>query len=783
MEPANFSLPQAQPTALAARPAVVNAAYYPTLPSYPPQSSDSPGEEGNLLGYWRLICRHKTAIILTSLAGLLIGFAVGIPMTPVYRVRTSLEILSLNEDFMNQKRTNPVSTADSSYEVSEAETQTKLLKSDALLRRVLIKMDPRAAELAKKPTMATSGWRSWLHLPEPVAIPDRVQLLTGIASTLKIKATVRTRVIEATVESTDPELAAGFANTLAQEFIQKNLEDRFAATRRTSDWLSREIDEAGANLKNSEHALQNYARDAGLIYTDANTNVATEKLRQVQEALSAATTDRIAKQARFQLARNSPPDTIADVLSDAGLKETGAKINDLRRQVAELSTVYNPEFSKVQRAEAELAVLEAAFARSRADILKRIENDFEEASSKEKLLAAAYDAQTREVSGQDEKAIQYNILKREVDSNRQLYDTMLQQTKESSIASALRASSVRVVDPAVVPAAPFSPDFRINSAVGLMVGLMLSLAMVTIRERADRTLQQPGDIKLWTDLAELGSIPSGAFVKKIGGRRLVPDPDVSLGGKEALGLASSGRPQSVELITWQQRPSLAAEAFRSILTSILFVGENGSRPRVLVFTSAHPSDGKTTITSNLAIAAAEIHRKVLVIDADLRKPRIHQIFDVPNDRGLSDLLRQDLLEEDAAGFIQATGIPHLHVLTAGPATNVTAHLLYSARFGPLLAQCKSEYDMILIDTPPMLSMADARVAGRLADAVVLVARSGRTTRDAILAAKERLSEDSIRVLGTVLNGWDPRKTTGGYYGQYGYQSYGKYGRYGKPNAQ
>jgi capsular exopolysaccharide synthesis family protein len=731
--------------------------------NYGSESPDPSDSEGGLLDYWRMLRRHTTAIILTSFAGVLIGFGIGIPMKPVYRARTSIEVLSLNEDFMNMKQTNPVTSNDSSYDTSEEQTQTKLLESGVLMNRVLDKLNPEA-QPARKPRMATSGWRSWLHLREHVELTQRARLLNGLAGSLKIRPTAHTRVIEATADSTDPQLATDFANTLVQEFIQQNLEARFATSHRTSDWLTREIDDARDNLKKSEDALQAYARSSGLIFTDETTNVATEKLQQFQQQLSTATADRIAKQARFEMAKNSPPDTVADVLSDPGLKEVSAKVGELRRQVADLSAIFNPEYSALKRAQAQLTVTEAAFESTRADILKRIENDYQEAQNKEKLLATAYDAQTREVTGQDEKAIQYNILKREVDSGRQLYDTMLQQTKQSSIASALRASNVRVVDPAVVPEKPFSPDFKLNSAIGWLAGLFLSIAVVTIRERADRTLQQPGDIKMWTDLTELGTIPS-LGIKRIYGRASVTSPDT---------LLNSNSKNSVELITWQEKPSMIAEGFRSTLTSILFVGENGSRPRVLVFTSAHASDGKTTVVSNIAIATAEIRRKVLVIDADLRRPRMHTIFGVSNERGLSDILREELSEENVAGLIQETPIPNLHVLTAGKPTHAASHLLYSRNFGPLLAKFKKEYDMILIDTPPMLQMTDARVAGRLADAVILVARAGETTRDAILAAKERLGEDCIRILGTVLNDWNPKKAPGGYYGKYQENYYGKY---------
>jgi polysaccharide biosynthesis transport protein len=724
--------------------------------------SDTSDTSGGILDYWRMVKRHRTTVIVASLIGLMAGFGASIPVKPVYRARTSLEVLNLNEDFMNMRQSSPVTANDNSYDASEAQTQTKLLESDSLLSRVFDKLNPGGQPTSRKAKAASSGWRAWLHLPEPVQLTPREKLLEKAASSLKVRATPRTRVIEATVESTDPQLAAQFANTLIQEYIQQNLEARFAATHRTSDWLSREIDDARTALKRSEADLQAYARHSGLIFTEDNNNVATEKLQQLQQQLSLATAERISKQARFELAKNSPPDSVADVLNDAGLKDTGSKLNDLRRQLADLSAIYNPEYGKIKRTQAEVAVLEGAFQRTRADILQRIENDYREATNREALLATAYDEQTREVSGQDEKAIQYNILKREVDSNRQLYDTMLQQTKQSSLASALRASNVRVVDPADVPDRPFSPNFKMNSALGFLGGLFLSVIVVTVRERADRTLQQPGDIKLWTDLTELGAIPNGSTDKKLYARSSVQS---SLKGPAV--------PQAVELITSQQKFTFTAEGFRSTLTSILFASENGVPARVLVFTSSSASEGKTTVVSNLAIATAEIRRKVLVIDADLRRPRMHVVFDVPNNRGLSDLLREELSEENATGLVHETRIPNLHVLPAGPSTYAAAHLLYSRNLAPLLEKFRNEYDMILIDTPPMLQMTDARVAGRLADAVILVARSGQTTRDALLAAKERLSDDSIRILGTILNDWNPDKAPGGYYGQYRDGSYGK----------
>jgi capsular exopolysaccharide synthesis family protein len=222
----------------------------------------------------------------------------------------------------------------------------------------------------------------------------------------------------------------------------------------------------------------------------------------------------------------------------------------------------------------------------------------------------------------------------------------------------------------------------------------------------------------------------------------------------------------VELATARAQPSLVAEAFRGALTSILFAGENGSRPRVLVFTSANPGDGKTTVVSNLAIATAGIGRSVLIVDADMRQPRMHEIFDLPNDRGLSDLLRAHPDEESLAFGINETGVAGVSLITGGSPTNAAADLLHSPNLAALLECLKRRYEMILIDTPPMLQMPDARAVGRAADAVVLVARAGQTSRAALSAASKRFSEDRTPVLGTILNGWNPTGSESGYYDYY-----------------
>jgi polysaccharide biosynthesis transport protein len=732
-------------------------------------------DDGGGIEFARMLLRHKTKLCLFALGGILLGIGVGISQTPVFQVRSALEVLSLNQDFMNTKQTSPVATSDESYDTSEEETQVGLLQSDALMDRVINKFDPALVYIRHNPHIASSGWRALLHLSQPAQLTERQKSIIGLADSLKVRSTPRTRLIELTARSTQPQLATDFANTLSDEFIEQAIEARLKTTEKIGDWLGKELDDARAKLEHSEAALQTYAGKSGLIFTstsdDQDTNIETEKLQQLQQQLTSLTGDRVTKEARYELAQHSPANSLPDVLNDDKLREAQANVADATRKVAELTAVFTPDFSKVKRASAELTALQSAFEEQRSAIVERIKNDYTEALRKENLLEATYDAQAREVVGQDEKAIMYNILKRDVDSNRQLYDTMMQQLKQSSIASALHASNVRIVDSATLPQKPVWPNYRILGPLGLVFGLLTGLGVIIVSERMDRSFRQPGEIQLWTNLPELGTIPSASVdgSKKVRVR--------VTGGSRARQreLSSTDKTASVELATWGRKPSMVAEAFRATLTSILFVGENGSRPRVVVLTSANASDGKTTVTSNLAIAMAEVRGNVLVIDADLRRPRMHDLFDVKNEYGLGDLLKEPTLSDEViARSIQPTRVPGVCVLTSGPPTHAAANILHSANLSELLAKLKQQYDMVFIDTPPMLQMTDARLVGRLADAVILVARAERTTRDAILAAYQRFSEDRIRVLGTILNDWDPKRSPAGYYGYYRGYGYGAY---------
>jgi len=774
------NLPQpANQTSLVAQPHRSDApAYYPDRPPYYPQNSTADDQaRGGLLEYWRILRRRKGTLILIAFAGALIGFLLTIPQTPIYQARTSVEIVGLNDNFLNIKQVNPVTQTGATSETSDIQTQIKILQSESLLERVLAKLKKEEKPGDFVQPNRISVWRKALNLPDPPPADARAQALKYAARNLKVRAAGQTRILEITVDSTDPSLASQFANILATEYIEQNLESRWQTTEKTSQWLTRQLDDMRVKLERSEDGLQQYARQAGLIFTQEKTNVSEEKLRQLQATLSAAQADRIAKQSRFEMANTSPPEALPDILGDDSIRDYQSKLTELRRQIAELSATYTPEYPKVKRAQAQYAIIEAEYNKNRAAILRRIRNEYEEAIRRERLFAADYANQATLVSGEGEKAIQYNILKREVDSNRQVYDTMLQQLKQASIASALRASNVRVVDPAKVPGRPYKPDLPVSSGLGLLTGVFLGVAFVIMRERADRTIQQPGDSLFYLNVPELGIIPSGSADRASKEHRRLA------GLQRAQGLLAAGNgdaantlEQCVELVTWQRKPSMLAESFRSALISILFSGENGSRPRVLVLTSAGPTEGKTTVVSNLGIAIAEVGQKVLIIDADLRKPRLHDIFGMTNEKGLSEIIRQRMTlngDSTMGGLIRETEVPGLFVLTSGASTSAATNLLYGNYMPELLRHLRTEFETILIDTPPMLQIPDARVLGRIADKVILVVRSGKTTRDAAIAARQRFSEDGTKLLGTILNDWNPKHSPDGYYGYYNgyYRSY------------
>ena len=747
--------------------------------AYPAWSYGELGElpaHQDVMEYCRMFRVHKLLIMTFVLAGLLTGLMFSLYQKPMYRAHTSITIQDLNENFLNLKE-DPTSRNPAGQTDPYFQTQVQILHSESLLKRVVDK--PAIAEaLAQQETKIRGvDWRKYLGIPRRPARRDYEQSIEQIASRLTVRSSGESRLVDVYFDAEDPQLAANFANTLIKEFVEQSHEMRWESTQRTAEWLAEHLGDMKLNLENAEAQLQKYARVSGLLFSGQG-NVAEEKLRQVQADYSRAQVERAQKQANHESAMSKPIESVPEALDDPTVREYGLRLAQLRQQRAQLTSTLTPAHHKVLEVQSQIDALTSALETHRANIVRRTANEYESARRREELLAQAYHQQAHLVSIQAEKAIHYDTLKHEVDTSRQLYDALLQRVKHAGLAAAMRASNLLVVDPAKPPLLPYRPNYPMNSALGLLLGTFLGVGVTILRERFNQSIAAPGVAPAYLNLPELGTIPlaeisSASFVRGLfSTRNKLNVATLPLNGNGSgethLCRASlnKGTAQSSELV-------MMAEAFRATLASILLPTFGATPPpRIIVVTSPRPNAGKTTVTSNLGIVMAEMGRRVLLIDGDLRNPKLHDVFQMSNNWGLCDVVRSNN-PISTCGLLQIvrhTDVPGLDLLPSGKAREIPSHLLYSPRIAELLQRLREEYDLVLVDSPPTMQFADARVLGRIADAVVLVIRSGQTTFALAHLALQRFAEDHTRVLGTVLNSWDPRSSEGTDYA-YSYREY------------
>lgn len=688
------------------------------MPGWPPSPPDltvsqvqQEPRSGAPAGNWQAIFRWKYVIAAAAVAGALAGYVVARRQQPVYRARTSLELQTVNRSYLSIRDIDPHAGdyPDDAY----VPTQLRILQSETLLERT-------NAKLAKAPGGPTGE--------------ARARALALASSTLRVRSANGTRFVEIYTDSTDPKIAADFANTLAAEFSQDSIETRWNGTERTRELLKGQLLDLKVKLQNSERQLQDYMQKSGLMFVGEKNSIAERKLEQVQQQLAEAHSDLTLKQSRYEMAAASAAEN-GNPGADGAATEYRSKLTDLRRQLAEASVLLAPGHYKVQRLQAEIREVEAAIKGERAEYLENLRTDYEASRKRESLLADAFGRQSALVSDLSVKAIHYNILREEVNTGRQLYDAMLQKLKEATIASAVRPNTARIVDYAKPPQYPYRPDFRQNVSLGMFAGLMLSCLWACIRERTDRNLRHPGEARSLLNVAELGVIP-----------RADKSP-------------------------YRSNPAPLMDFFRATLASILLSRQDSNLPAVLVITSPGAGEGKTMMVAKLGAALAEMSRSVLLIDADFRRPKLHDRLGMRQSEGLSELLLSDVPLTDAAieRVVQNTPTSGVFLLPLGAGAPEIAGALYSDRMKQLIAMCRSRYGMLLIDTPPVLQVPEGRMLARLADGVVLVFRANQTTRQAALAARQRLQEDLTPILGVVLNDWNPKDAQYGYPGANYYQ--------------
>jgi polysaccharide biosynthesis transport protein len=721
---------------------------------YPPHSNwiqTGPNESPasfDLLEYWRILRLQKFFILILALLGLALALVYSVLQRPVYRAHTSIAIQDLNENFLNLKE-DPTAVHPTGPSESYFQTQVQILQSESLLQRVIEKPEIAQVLDGEKIHRERFDWREFFGLPEAKPSTDPQLSLGRVASQLTVHSSGEARLVQVYFESRDPQFAADFANTLVSEFVEQSHQMRWESTKRTAEWLAAHLNEMKQNVEKGEAQLQAYARVSGLLFSEKG-NIAEEKLSQLQQEYSKAQVDRAEKQAKYETARTKPLESLPETLDDATIRELGAKLAGLRQEKALLTSQLTSEHYKVRQIQAQIDELGSTLETERRNIVKRAGNEYLSARRREELLAKAYDQQVKTVSQQAEKAIHYDMLKHEVDTSRQLYDASMQTVKQAGLSAAMRGSNILVVDKARKPLLPYRPDYPLNSAIGFFIGTFCGVGFSILRERFSQCVVAPGVAPAHLNLPELGTIPNFAIRRS----------QMQLGPAQTKTTIAEGGAHRADIF-------MAAEAFRATITSLLLPVFDGSAvPGLIVVSSPGPGAGKTTVTCNLGAAMAQIGRRTLLIDADLRRPTLHAILGLSNSRGLSDLLTSShpVDQRGLSGIVRHTDIQGLDLLPCGNTPKDPSHLLYSSRVSELFDRLRQEYDFVLVDTPPMTLLADARVLGRIASGVVLVIRAGRTSLSQTQFAVQRFMEDGTRVLGTILNGWDPKTATGTYYG-------------------
>ena len=711
------------------------------------------------VNYSALLRRHRNPVLAIIGGTLLLAVLYTLVAHKTYKSQAILEVMNQNGDFMNSKDVDPTASAVTGQDFID--TQTKLMTSPPVVLRTAEILGPQVpASIAGSQGLMGRLHKLFGESTTPTTA-DGEAVVLSMLSGAKVKEDGTSDLLMLTMTGPDPKLTADAANTLTEQFIEHAQEVRMSSAGTTNKFLASELADARKKLQTSEDDLQTYAKQTGIVIpNESQESVAADKLRQIQSDLTKAESDEADTKAQAETSAKNPVDALPQVLDDQTMRDNRARLSDLRRQLSDLSVTLTPANYKIQQLNAEIAELEAANAKQRANIVKRLGVQNSETERRKQLLSAAYQAQLGVVSDQSSKEVRYNILKKEVDANRDIYQSMLQRVKQAGIMAALKSSDVRVVSPALPAKTPYQPNLWLNLAIGLMAGLVFSTVYILLSERNDASLRTPGQSVKHLNVPELAVIPSA----RIGNSERIPLTLRNLSAANTAmeggtGLVASGKSALVdkEMVQWCQDETMMADAYRSAITSILLTRINGASPRVILVTSPRPKAGKTTTVANLGISMAEIGRRVLLIDGDLRRPRLGKLFGLQFATGLSDaLLDEGSGKVTLDSVVRPSAVPGLYVLPGGSEPANISKLLHSTFLDNLIEVARSEYDFVLIDSPPMMGMADARLLSRNADGVILISRAGETSPEQLTEAKERLADDGTPVIGTILNGCDLR---------------------------
>jgi polysaccharide biosynthesis transport protein len=714
-----------------------------------------PTQESVLREYFRIL-RKRLWVVVTCVAVIVGAIAIAtLRSTRIYEASGSIAI-NKPDTILNFK--DGAGGGISYDDPTELDTEVHILRSDLLALQVM-----RQLNMDKEQPVTSSGLQTTDSLrPDS---PKMSELLAGFKNRLTVSLEPNTRIIQVRFRSPNPDRAAQVVNTLMQTYIEQNFKTRFDSTMQASDWLSKQLVDLQIKVETSQEKLVKYQKEHDILGIDEKQNIITSKLDELNKGLTAAEADRMEKESVFHLIQNNDTDVASaaaignSISQTTGTNTTSSLLEklreqeaDLKIQVAQLSTQFGPSYPKVAQLNNQLKEVDAQIQSELRKVSSRLRGDYMASMQREQMLREALEKQKQEANKLNESAIQYSILKRDLESYRTLYEGLLEKLKEAGVTAGLKSNNFRIVDAARRPTIPGEPNIPRNLTFALALGLTTGIGLAFVLEALDNTVRTPEQAQAISALPSLGMIPLGSLIGEVGAPRLTVATS-----KEAVELVTQARPQSQ-----------MAESYRALRTSLLLTSI-GAPPKVILITSALPQEGKTTTSMNTAIVLAQKGSRVLLIDADLRRPSVHKALGLGPRTGLSNVLTGSAQLHQA--IIRSTLIPTLYIMAAGTPPPNPAELLASTNMRDVLNELREQYDHIVIDTPPTLSVTDAVVMATSADSVVLVIRSGQTTRQALRRARDLLVRVNARIAGVLLNAADLKSADYYYY----YEYRGKYG--------
>ncbi len=766
---------------------------------------DPAGEgEVHLLDYWRAV--RKRLWLVLGIAALITALAtIYVARKPdVYEAKSQVEI-GLENNPMYAGKTAPFIYSpvnDPAY----FNTQLQILTSPGLLRRVVktLDLEHNQAFLQPQSSQPHSTWKTIAgmlgfrgteqknvanqakELPlttsvapatssEDLAEAKRLAPYVGALQALKVEPVresragyyKETRLIDITFQHGDPETAAKITNAVAETFVRSNLEKKNETNTTTSEFLSKRVAELQATLHADEEKLVNYAKNNQILSLDASQNTVVERLSGLNKSLLEAENDRKLAEAEYNAAKAPGAASALAEASAKDINESESKLSDLKQKRAQLlvdATEEAPEVKEIQQQIAELQKhLNETRARSTNVLLTNLETKYRQSLAREESLRKSFNQQKSETVTQNEAAINYRILEQEIQTNKGLLENLLSRSKENDVVLAGRPNNISIVDYAIVPDSPVGPARMRSVMLAFVLALALGVGLALFLEYLDDSVHSTDDVEKFLRLPALAVIPAMGGGKA---RRRLLSSATTL--QKRNGSNGGGNPELLLNVTGR---SALAESYRQLRTSVL-LSTAGRAPKTLLITSSLPGEGKTTTAVNTAISLAQTGAAVVIIDADMRRPRLRSIFDLPERQGLSSILSSEMKADEMLSLIALDETTGLRVMTSGPIPPNPAELIGSDQMRKLISELSRTYTHIVIDSPPISSFTDGVLIASMVDGVLLVVHGGKSSRSVVRRSRQLLIDVGAKIFGVVLNNVSVRSHDYYYYYQrYYHQSY------------